>query len=857
MPARRKSSNPCMVPAIGPSDPEETLDAEFLDMEMSEDNQMGRSEPCEASHQNAEGPDQEHFHPETLEKKQSGEEDKQENELPSQPDPEATKRESKDYVCKCCPFWCSNLKDFKAHVDSCHPNVILNPMYHCAVCDFNTKKFELLTEHNKNLHPDENNFKFKRIKKNNQTILEQTIPFEGRPHPEEPSGSDASVFPPCLAAAVKSPDALEGLHRGGPVSIQKDPMAALHVNGTVIIPEPSSVLRDLPHVTPVLQRPPNYNCQPKIAVPLNSSKYNPSLDRNLTLITSFNKFPYPTHAELSWLTAASKHPEQQIKVWFTTQRLKQGITWSPEEVEEARKKMFNGSIPAAHHTFTAPSTSLASPTSAAAPRQAPAQHPLRTAVSSSGTVPFASNVPAGVAASASHALKRSLMAHCGPESKRPVMAVAPSQGDPKEKGFLAPSQKDNHPMAPPAGVAPFTSEMKTSPAVVPLMTSPPSSSSSSKLLSLSGNAKTKPAVSLSSIVFPESLTRPTIAPPPIFAPPFQSSLLPPHLSKDKLADTLPAANVTFPNPPSLVTPQVRRPPIIQSAHTAAKVPAGIPRPEPQNVDEEEVALHAMGFGRGTSATSSKCSSDVPTPTHNNGLAQTGGGKLPLVDSRQKSSVLTHFPLLERMKGKTAEQLKILEEHFLRNSFLSHGDVDLLALATGLSHREISGWFAERRALRDNLELALLNSMGTKRTETDKDATALLKGIHKLSFAAQDRKSGSVPPPRFVPNSCSAVAALPKDHFAQSEGTTPSEVWPGLARVDLARWFCDSRSTLHADFSHSGGAAGLPDKSAASSCQEGGAKVLEAELGWLMEQHASGLSAPQHDELQDRLAGRCE
>lgn len=71
---------------------------------------------------------------------------------------------------------------------------------------------------------------------------------------------------------------------------------------------------------------------PKIAVPLNTTKYNPSLDENLTLISSFNKFPYPTHAELSWLTAASKHPEEQIKVWFTTQRLKQGISWSPEEV---------------------------------------------------------------------------------------------------------------------------------------------------------------------------------------------------------------------------------------------------------------------------------------------------------------------------------------------------------------------------------------------------------------------------------------------------------------------------------------------------------------------------------------------
>ncbi|XP_077362351.1 zinc fingers and homeoboxes protein 2-like [Festucalex cinctus] len=857
MPSRRKSSNPCMVQVLGASDPEEALDVDVLDMEMSSDNPMDESEPCEASHQKAEGPDQAKFHPDTLEEKQSGEEDKQERESSSQSDLQAQERKSKDYECKCCPFWCPNLQDFKAHVDSSHPDVILNPMYHCAVCDFNTKKFELLTEHNKSLHPDENNFKFRRIKKNNQTILEQAVQFEGRPDPEEQSGSDASVFPPCLSTTVQSPDASEGLHGGGRVSVQKDPIAALNINGTVIIPEPA-VLRDLSHVAPVLQRPPNYNCQPKIAVPLHSSKYNPTLDHNLTLITSFNKFPYPTHSELSWLTAASKHPEEQIKVWFTTQRLKQGITWSPEEVEEARKKMFNGSIPAAHHTFTAPSTSLASPTSA------PAARPLQTAASSSGTLPFAADVPAGVAVGSGHAPKRcALMAHCGPESKRPVMAVAPSQGEPKEKGFLLPSQKENRPMAPPAGVTPFTTDMKKSPAVVPLMTSSSSSSSSSspctkgKLLPLSGNPKTKPVVSLPSIVFPESLTRPTIAPPPIFAPPFKSPLLLPRLPKDELPDTLPAANVTFPNSPSLVTPQLRRPPIIQSAHTPAKVPAGVPRPEPPSADEDGgLRGAATAFGDGTSGTSSKCPGDAPTPAHNNGLAQTEGGKLPLGDSQHKSSVPTQFPLLERMKGKTAAQLKILEEQFLRNSFLSHGDVDLLALATGLSHREIDGWFAERRALRDNLELALLNSMGTKRTELDRDATPPLNGIHKLSFGAEDRKSGSA---RSLPN-CrwpAAAAALPKDHFAQSEGTSPSEVWPGLARVDLARWFCDGRSTLRADFFNNGGVAGLPDKRAPSGCQEVGAKVLEAELGWLAEQPANGLGAPQHGELQDRLAGRCE
>ncbi|XP_051925808.1 zinc fingers and homeoboxes protein 2-like [Hippocampus zosterae] len=776
MPARRKSSAPCVVRALGPSDPEATPDADIFDVEMlRQDSPTDRTEPDAKSHcpRDAHRPDQENLHPEPSEEERSGERGKD----AARSERQAPKKESKGYECKCCPFRSPNLTDFQEHVDSSHPNVILNPLYRCAACDFDAKKFELLTEHNDNLHPHESNFKFKRIERNNRTVLEQTIRSQGRPGPEERGGArEASGFPPRFFTAAKTPDPVEGL------SERRDGIAALNINGAVIIPEPS-VLRDpSSHVTPVLRRPPNYHCQPKIAVPLNSSKYNPSLDHNPTLIASFHKFPYPTHAELSWLTAASKHPEEQIKVWFTTQRLKQGITWSPEEVEEARKKMFNGSVPADHHTFATP----------AQPRfQSVASTP---------------NPAAGVSAGSAHAPKRSLAAHGGPESKRAGAAVAPGQEDPKDKAPNAPPQPE-------------------SPAVVPVVTSSLSLSCAKGKL---GNPKTKPVVSLPSMVFPESLTRPTIAPPPVFAPPFKSSLLLPRLCRP-----LPAANVTFPNLPSPVSPAaVRRPPVIRSAATPAKVPAGI-------AQEEERS-------DGTGGTLSECSREAAA------LGMAEGGELPLVDSQRRSPALAQFPLLERMRGKTAEQLKILEEHFLRNVFLSQSDVDRLALAAGLSRREIDGWFAERRALRDNMELALLNSMGAKKTEADKDATLPLNGIRQPGSSAPGGKSGSGPPPRSVQSSHSP--ALLKERFAQTEGVAAlSEVWPGLAGVDVARWFCDRRSTPHAQLFHRGaasGGAGPPEKSAASSpaerCREGGAERLEAQPGW-----------PPHAELQDRLAGRCE
>ncbi|KAJ8408061.1 hypothetical protein AAFF_G00262890 [Aldrovandia affinis] len=81
---------------------------------------------------------------------------------------------------------------------------------------------------------------------------------------------------------------------------------------------------------------------PKVMIPLSSIPiYNTAMDSNSFLKTSFSKFPYPTKAELCYLTVVTKYPEEQIKIWFTAQRLKQGISWSPEEIEDARRKMFN------------------------------------------------------------------------------------------------------------------------------------------------------------------------------------------------------------------------------------------------------------------------------------------------------------------------------------------------------------------------------------------------------------------------------------------------------------------------------------------------------------------------------------
>lgn len=41
-----------------------------------------------------------------------------------------------------------------------------------------------------------------------------------------------------------------------------------------------------------------------------------------------------------------------VQVWFSAQRLKHGVSWTPEEVEEARRKQFNGTVHTVPQTIT-------------------------------------------------------------------------------------------------------------------------------------------------------------------------------------------------------------------------------------------------------------------------------------------------------------------------------------------------------------------------------------------------------------------------------------------------------------------------------------------------------------------------
>lgn len=668
-------------------------------------------------------------------------------------EPTKTQRKQQGgYECKYCPFSTQNLNTFKEHVDANHPNVILNPLYLCAVCNFNTKKFDTLTEHNERCHPGESNFKFKRIKMNNQTILEQTIEgcsnnaviynssSSGAGKAEEQAASAANKStsvkvnkPKILSVDNKRTDGQLG--RLAPELVKK-PITAVNVNGTVIIPESTLLKADsLAHIMPSLQRPLNYTQVPKIAVPLNTTKYNPSLDDNLTLISSFNKFPYPTQAELSWLTAASKHPEEQIKVWFTTQRLKQGISWSPEEVEEARKKMFNGTI---SQTFAVVAPQLNTQTST---NSTPSSGTKAAQPSASVLQPLPCQLLGQTSLVLTPVANGSTVT-CAPLALTVANQVAQSLKRPLASSAISTDSKR--------------------PSIIQTISAPMPSPklSSSKVLSF------------------------TVDP-------------------NKTAEQLSVLRSSYTQCPFPEEDEIYR--LIENT--------GLSRGEIKKWFSEQRLLNLKG---------------VPPPP-----VLVKAEVTPPKDGPIKKTVPSQFPLLERVKGKTSEQLKTLEENFQKSSSPTETELDQLAHDTRLSKTEVDCWFSERRALRDNMEKALLSMKSAE----DRPGVLHNGAAHRSSPHPPVLSCSSASPPGLVsasphPPTLSSSASPPiltssssssphppvlsasnspapitsrsltllREMFCRTQWPSPEEysqleVQTSLGRTDIVRWFKDHRSAL--------------------------------------------------------------
>ncbi|NXN29594.1 ZHX1 protein, partial [Nycticryphes semicollaris] len=302
------------------------------------------------------------------------------------------------YECKYCTFQTPDLNMFTFHVDSEHPNVVLNSSYVCVECNFLTKRYDALSEHNLKYHPGEENFKLTMVKRNNQTIFEQTVndlTFDGSfVREENAEQADSSEVPSSGISISKTPimkmmknktetkriavfhnvvDDIPGEEKGTEnepnseeVVVENPPppavseskashsvvCSAADVASAVVTPAP--VLQPgVAQVITAVTAPQNSNLIPKVLIPVNSiPAYNTALDNNPLLLNTYNKFPYPTMSEITVLSTQAKYTEEQIKIWFSAQRLKHGVSWTPEEVEEARRKQFNGTVHTVPQTIT-------------------------------------------------------------------------------------------------------------------------------------------------------------------------------------------------------------------------------------------------------------------------------------------------------------------------------------------------------------------------------------------------------------------------------------------------------------------------------------------------------------------------
>uniref|UniRef100_A0A3B3ZVG4 Homeobox domain-containing protein n=1 Tax=Periophthalmus magnuspinnatus TaxID=409849 RepID=A0A3B3ZVG4_9GOBI len=316
---------------------------------------------------------------------------------------ETTEEKDGTYTCRPCNFETQDLNLFLDHVYSGHPDFRADPSFLCLTCGISSAKFEGLALHNARVHPSTLNTTLQLKMKDKRVVVEQTLlsrtetgkdveiaitktpimrMLKGKSEPKKivvshtvsdeteslPGARETDRKDSTTAVNVSHVSTLvqNGTAKAMPSAIQiVNGSGALPVLKTPITQVVSVVQnKNVNHSTPVTASNVSSSSSqssknlPKVMIPLSSiPTYSASMDESSFLKTSFNKFPYPTKAELCYLTVVTKFPEEQIKIWFTAQRLKQGISWSPEEIEEARRKMFNTII----QTAPASSPSLTSP----------------------------------------------------------------------------------------------------------------------------------------------------------------------------------------------------------------------------------------------------------------------------------------------------------------------------------------------------------------------------------------------------------------------------------------------------------------------------------------------------------------
>ncbi|KAG8441611.1 hypothetical protein GDO86_010702 [Hymenochirus boettgeri] len=715
MASKRKSTTPCMVLA-SENDP---------DLEMNSDVEEGPPRL----------PPKENPAPESA----SSEDDAIEN---NDLDNHDSKTVEGGYECKYCSFQTPDLNMFTFHVDSEHPNVVLNSSYFCVECNFLTKRYDSLSEHNGKHHPGEENFKLTMVKRNNQTIFEQTVndlTFDGSFVQEENQEKSESNSPgisisktPIMKIMKDKPekkriaisqnttdDGLEDKdvknESDSSVKLQEETEKATPVICEAVKPvnsviatiqEPTSTIVTStnilqPGLTQVITAVPaqqNCNIISKVLIPLNSiPSYSAAMDSNSLLHSTYNNFPYPTISEIKLLTAQTKFTEEQIKIWFSAQRLKHGVSWTPEEVEEARSKQCNGTVHTVPQTITVIPAQLSSGTnglpSIFQTCQIVGQPSLvLTQVAGTNALPVSTPIALTVAGvtNNTHIQKTPLpSAHTVIEPKR-VVAISASQIPKQEQSvidaFGIRSKK--------------TKEQLTALKISYLKNQFPHNAEVERLIKLTGLSKGEIKKWFSDTRYNQRNSKGSHGI---------------HLTNDASGAIIFDSNDEMVDSPTLVPPQ---------------------------------------------------------------------------RSRQTWNPFPDFTP-QKFKEKTAEQLDALEESFFKNAVPTDEELNKLRVQTKLTRREIDSWFSEKR-----------RSAGIKEEARDLNESnggSLIKeeaNENSLDIVALGSQPGAMHPVRLGKKTQEQLHIL-KTAFVQTQWPTPIEydrlaLETGLPRSEIVGWFGDTR-----------------------------------------------------------------
>ncbi|XP_049436795.1 zinc fingers and homeoboxes protein 3 [Epinephelus fuscoguttatus] len=766
MASKRKSTTPCMIPSkvIRPADEVEE-DSPVL-LRQSRISGGGRQSP----------PD-----PGESSKPEVG---------------DAVKDGAGTYTCRPCNFKTHDLNLFLDHVYSGHQDFRADPSFFCVSCGVSAPKFEGLALHNARVHPSTLNTTLQLRKRDRRVVVEQNLVtgaetgkdseisitktpimrmLKGKSeskrivvsHPvsEEPSSDSHSVSTP-RETERKEPAAVTVTHvptivHNGTTKVSL-PSAIQIVNGSGALPmlktpitQVVSVVqnRSLQQSAPITASSNISSASfstsknlPKVMIPLSSiPTYSASMDSSSFLKTSFSKFPYPTKAELCYLTVVTKFPEEQIKIWFTAQRLKQGISWSPEEIEEARRKMFNTIIQ------TAPSSSQNQTQS----HHSPAQHTITVLPASLG----ATGIP--------HILQGSLVSQGGVIVTQPVMANGIQVSSAPVALAVTPKpQAAARPMMQARPAAALVADKGISMVVGTVGSSSTgsniiSSSSSSSSSSRNGRAGTS-SISTSShaSVINLSLGSSNLSNAKV------SGVNGKHSSANADCNNKSNSNVTsHVNAKNTDISKASNTSIVQSD---SKVTA-----ESRNATDSKSKDGKTGSDRQKSKDTNGSSNKNHTTSISTDDVEPPTSDSPPIKMEEASTLDPSF-----YKGKKSqEQLNALKDSFQVSQFPDQEEVDRLIAITGLTVREVRKWFSDRRYHFRNLKGSRSSTSGQSKSGTAAGAGSSTPGssaagsANPVDLSESSSNSGAKTPQH------SSAPLSPTASLTPTSPTTPSRRLP--------------------------------------------------------------------------------